>query len=131
MIATRVESSICWPSGSILSRGTRAAARLRINNRAHVVFPFHWLVEKMSEARENSIPIGTTARGIGPCYEVYAAIRRQSEEVAECIRPMVCDTAMLLARAMAQGKRTGPGPPCLPVAGSGLADELAGVGLTN
>jgi adenylosuccinate synthase len=42
---------------------------LRISNRAHIIFPFHRLVEKMSEARENRIPIGTTARGIGPCYE--------------------------------------------------------------
>src|SRR5436309_6501565 len=42
---------------------------LRISNRAHVIFPFHRLIEKMSEARENRIPIGTTSRGIGPCYE--------------------------------------------------------------
>ncbi len=34
-----------------------------------MIFPFHRLVEKMSEARENRIPIGTTSRGIGPCYE--------------------------------------------------------------
>jgi adenylosuccinate synthase len=40
--------------------GIDVAARLRISNRAHVIFPFHRLVEKMSEARENRIPIGTT-----------------------------------------------------------------------
>jgi adenylosuccinate synthase len=122
--------------------------RLRISNRAHVIFPFHRLVEKMSEARENRIPIGTTARGIGPCYEDkigrrgiriadlfdsesfralydtlaedkqllaaafypnepidYAAIREHCEEYAARIRPMVCDTAILLKDAMAQGKR--------------------------
>jgi len=49
--------------------GIQVASQLRISNRAHVIFPFHRLVEKMSEARENRIPIGTTARGIGPCYE--------------------------------------------------------------
>jgi adenylosuccinate synthase len=49
--------------------GIDVASRLRISNRAHVIFPFHRLVEKMSEARENRIPIGTTQRGIGPCYE--------------------------------------------------------------
>jgi len=49
--------------------GIDVEAQLRISNRAHVIFPFHRLVEKMSEARENRIPIGTTSRGIGPCYE--------------------------------------------------------------
>jgi adenylosuccinate synthase len=49
--------------------GLNVRSNLRISNRAHVIFPFHRLVEKMSEARENRIPIGTTARGIGPCYE--------------------------------------------------------------
>ncbi len=51
------------------SMGLNVRRHLRISNRAHVIFPFHRLVEKMSEARENRIPIGTTARGIGPCYE--------------------------------------------------------------
>ena len=35
----------------------------------------------------------------------YAQIRQQHEEYAERIRPLVCDTAVLLAQAMAQGKR--------------------------
>src|SRR6476620_12106736 len=49
--------------------GIDVRSQLRISNRAHVIFSFHRLVEKMSEARENRIPIGTTSRGIGPCYE--------------------------------------------------------------
>jgi adenylosuccinate synthase len=128
--------------------GVNVAGQLRISNRAHVIFPFHRLVEKMSEARENRIPIGTTSRGIGPCYEDktgrrgirvadlfdpesfrilydvlaedkktlaetfeldeeidYAAIRHQTEEYAERIRPLVCDTAVLLANARARGQR--------------------------
>jgi adenylosuccinate synthase len=51
------------------AHGIAVTKQLRISNRAHVIFPFHRLVEKMSEARENRIPIGTTSRGIGPCYE--------------------------------------------------------------
>src|ERR1700719_3360342 len=49
--------------------GIAVRENLRISNRAHVIFPFHRLIEKMSEARENRIPIGTTSRGISPCYE--------------------------------------------------------------
>jgi adenylosuccinate synthase len=130
------------------SAGIDVRSQLRISNRAHLIFPFHRLVEKMSEARENRIPIGTTSRGIGPCYEDktgrrgirvadlfdaesfrilydtlaedkktlaatfnlhdtidYAQIRQQYEEFAERIRPLVCDTAALLADGMAHGKR--------------------------
>lgn len=49
--------------------GIAVKENLRISNRAHVIFPFHRMIEKISEARENRIPIGTTSRGIGPCYE--------------------------------------------------------------
>src|ERR1700686_1987838 len=55
--------------GMLDAAGVDVRAQLRISNRAHVIFPFHRLVEKMSEAREDRIPIGTTQRGIGPCYE--------------------------------------------------------------
>ncbi len=54
---------------SLKALGIDVTGKLCISNRAHVIFPFHRLVEKMSEARENRIPIGTTQRGIGPCYE--------------------------------------------------------------
>src|SRR5579863_8676307 len=134
--------------GTLEAAGIDVRSQLRISNRAHVIFPFHRLVEKMSEAREDRIPIGTTSRGIGPCYEDkigrrgirmadlfdpesfrimydtlaedkktlaatfnlhdtidYAQIRHQYEDLAERIRPLVCDTAALLAAAMAKGKR--------------------------
>ena len=51
------------------SAGVDVTANLFISNRAHVLFPAHRMMEKMSEARENRIPIGTTSRGIGPSYE--------------------------------------------------------------
>ncbi|MBZ5607928.1 MAG: adenylosuccinate synthase [Acidobacteriia bacterium] len=49
--------------------GIDVRKQLAISNRAHVIFPFHRIVEKMSEGREDRVPIGTTSRGIGPCYE--------------------------------------------------------------
>ncbi len=49
--------------------GINVREQLCISNRAHVIFPFHRIVEKMSEARQDRVPIGTTSRGIGPCYE--------------------------------------------------------------
>ena len=55
--------------------GVDVENHLAISNRAHVIFPFHQMVEKMSEAREGRVAIGTTSRGIGPCYEDKIARR--------------------------------------------------------
>ena len=49
--------------------GIAVEKQLAISNRAHVLFPFHRMVEIISEGRQNRVPIGTTSRGIGPCYE--------------------------------------------------------------
>jgi adenylosuccinate synthase len=60
---------------SLESAGVAVAANLFISNRAHVLFPAHRMMEKMSEGREGKISIGTTSRGIGPCYEDKIARR--------------------------------------------------------
>jgi adenylosuccinate synthase len=49
--------------------GIQVSRQLSISNRAHVIFPFHRMMEKMSAS------IGTTSRGIGPCYEDKAGRR--------------------------------------------------------
>src|SRR6266581_6120753 len=65
------------------SVGVPVAANLFISNRAHVLFPAHRMMEKMSEGREGKVSIGTTSRGIGPCYEDKAA--RRGIRVADLI----------------------------------------------
>ena len=55
--------------------GVPVTGQLFISNRAHVLFPAHRLMERMSEARPGRISIGTTSRGIGPCYEDKIARR--------------------------------------------------------
>jgi adenylosuccinate synthase len=57
------------------SAGVPVAGRLLISNRAHVLFPAHRMMEKLSEDRPGRISIGTTSRGIGPCYEDKIARR--------------------------------------------------------
>ncbi len=50
-------------------RGIDAASRLRISDRAHLVMAYHKLEDQLSESSTGSDKrIGTTARGIGPCY---------------------------------------------------------------
>jgi len=55
--------------GALEGAGIDVPSQLAISNRAHVLFPFHRIVEKMSEDRANRTALGTTSRGIGPCYE--------------------------------------------------------------
>jgi adenylosuccinate synthase len=128
--------------------GVDVARQLRISNRAHVLLPFHRWMERLSEARPGRVSIGTTSRGIGPCYEdkagrrgirfgdfvrfecfekAYDALleektqilkafdlfdgsddraeRDRYRQIAERLRPLVCDTAGLLNRDIRDGKR--------------------------
>ena len=39
---------------------------IRLSNRAHVVFPYHRLIDSLSEELRGASKIGTTKRGIGP-----------------------------------------------------------------
>jgi adenylosuccinate synthase len=48
--------------------GVGIRGRLFVSNRAHVILPFHRMLERLSESRPGKA-IGTTSRGIGPCYE--------------------------------------------------------------
>ena len=127
--------------------GVPVRQSLSISDRAHVLFPAHRMMERLSEARPGRVSIGTTSRGIGPCYEDKAArrgirvanlfdrdffraqydsvmeekvtiakalgiyedldllaIRDRYEALIERIRPLVCDTALLLADAMSAGQ---------------------------
>ncbi len=47
-------------------QGIEVAGRLLISDRAHLVLPYHKVVERALEQRQK---IGTTGRGIGPAYE--------------------------------------------------------------
>ncbi len=80
--------------------GIDVKSQLKISNRAHVIFPFHRTIEKLSEGRDNRIPIGTTSRGIGPCYEDKVARRgiRIADLVDVDFRQLYC--------ALAEDKQT-------------------------
>ena len=51
-----------------LEKKGRDVSGLRISNKAHVIFPYHIEMDKMLESNRGAKKIGTTARGIGPCY---------------------------------------------------------------
>ena len=43
--------------------------QLRISEKAHVIMPYHKSVDNAREKMKGDKKIGTTGRGIGPCYE--------------------------------------------------------------
>ncbi len=49
--------------------------RLLISDRAHVIMPYHKLIDQGRETLTGEKKIGTTGRGIGPCYEDKATRR--------------------------------------------------------
>jgi len=49
-------------------RGIYFGENLLISDRAHLIMPYHPLVESAAETRRGSRKIGTTLRGIGPTY---------------------------------------------------------------
>ncbi len=50
------------------SKGIRVRGRLFISHRAHLIMPYHKLLDEAKEAKDAGDKIGTTGRGIGPCY---------------------------------------------------------------
>src|SRR6516225_6839368 len=46
---------------------------LRISANAHLIMPYHLLLDSAGEAKLGKLQIGTTQRGIGPCYADKAA----------------------------------------------------------
>ncbi len=50
------------------SKGFQVDGRLFISHRAHLIMPYHKLLDTTREAAEGAARIGTTGRGIGPAY---------------------------------------------------------------
>jgi len=49
--------------------GVKVDDNLFVSNRAHVILPYHRMIELASENAPGRVKIGTTSRGIGPTYE--------------------------------------------------------------
>lgn len=54
-------------------RGVTVKGSLLVSNRAHLIMPYHKLLDRAAESRLSGSKIGTTGRGIGPAYADKAA----------------------------------------------------------
>ncbi|HTV65743.1 MAG TPA: adenylosuccinate synthase, partial [Bryocella sp.] len=54
---------------ALRANGIAVDGNLFVSNRAHVILPYHRLIELAAENAPGRVKIGTTSRGIGPTYE--------------------------------------------------------------
>jgi adenylosuccinate synthase len=57
---------------SLSEKGVQFDGRLKISDRAHLLFDFHQIVDGLREEQLAGERIGTTKKGIGPCYSSKA-----------------------------------------------------------
>lgn len=62
-------------------------SHLKIDARAHVILPYHLVLDELSEKARGAGDIGTTKRGIGPCYMDKA--ERIGIRMCDLIQPAV------------------------------------------
>ncbi len=60
--------------------------RLFISSQAHLVLPYHQLIDNLEENRKEGDKIGTTGRGIGPAYADKAS--RRGLRVGDLLKPL-------------------------------------------
>ena len=64
--------ALCAEIDELEERGV-SLETLRLSGNAHLIMPYHVMLDGASEMRLGRFSIGTTRRGIGPCYEDKAA----------------------------------------------------------
>lgn len=82
----------------LIKRGVKLQGRLFISPYAHIILPYHREIDQLSEKKKGANAIGTTGRGIGPCYTDRAA--RIGIRICELISPEIFKKH--LAKALAQ-----------------------------
>jgi adenylosuccinate synthase len=71
---------------SLTSQGVAVGKNLMLSDRAHVVFPWHIAEDKVLDGAAAGESIGTTLRGIGPCYRDKVG-RSHAVRLGDMFRP--------------------------------------------
>ncbi|MDR2488124.1 MAG: adenylosuccinate synthase [Desulfovibrio sp.] len=67
-------SALCSEMDDVAGQGIAITPdRLKLSRKAHLIMPYHRLLDQAREQSKDADKIGTTGRGIGPCYEDKAA----------------------------------------------------------
>lgn len=71
---------------SLTAQGVTVGDNLMLSDRAHVVFPWHIAEDKVLDGAASGESIGTTLRGIGPCYRDKVG-RSHAVRLGDMFRP--------------------------------------------
>ncbi|MGB2804235.1 MAG: adenylosuccinate synthase [Candidatus Zixiibacteriota bacterium] len=82
-------------------RGITFQKRLLISHNAHLVMPYHKVIERLEEEARGKHKIGTTGRGIGPAYRDKAA--RQGIRAIDLLYPRLFKQRVELNLRIKQG----------------------------
>ena len=69
----------------IEGEGIPVNGRLMVSNRAHVVMPYHKKLDAAMEKARGDASLGTTLRGIGPCYA--EKVSRSGVRIGDLVNP--------------------------------------------
>ena len=86
---------------TLTGRGVQVGKNLMLSDRAHVIFPWHLEEDRLAEQAATGEAIGTTMRGIGPCYQDKLG-RRLAVRVGDLYRPNLRERIDSIARAKRQ-----------------------------
>ncbi len=102
------------------ARGIRAAERIGVSGRAHLLLDYHRRLDQASERRRGEKKIGTTGKGIGPAYEDKVA--RAGVRVADLLDADRAGRLIHAAAERANERLRGAGAE--PVAAARIVDSV-------
>ncbi len=77
--------ALCSEIEGLREKGVEVGANLFISDCAHLVFPYHKVLDEHRDLKKGSGKIGTTKRGIGPAYGDKAA--RTGMRMSDLVQP--------------------------------------------
>ncbi len=84
-------------------RGLQILDRLHLSDRAHILLPLHRSLDALREDRRGKSSIGTTRRGIGPCYADKInriGLRWHQARTIDALVDSVCERMSAVNRAL-------------------------------
>jgi adenylosuccinate synthase len=90
-----LDPKVLWDEIDGLRRRGVDVANLRVSANAHLIMPYHVLLDTAGEMKLGKLSIGTTRRGIGPCYADKAA--RLGIRVQDLLDPKILRKKIMAA----------------------------------
>jgi adenylosuccinate synthase len=121
-LAARGSMNLSPPAGN----GPNSVPRLRISDRAHVIFPWHFLEDRAMDANtSDGENIGTTGRGIGPCYRDKVG-RSHAVRLGDLYRPALRERIAHIVEAKNRSLAAmGAGGGCEQLSAAAILNEYA------